>query len=290
MADPNKTLHHNRPGDFYVDSTCIDCDTCRSMLPRVFGRREEQASILEQPEGPEEGTRALMALLSCPTASIGTRKRHDLAAAFAGLPDPILPGVHHCGFHDEKSYGATSYLIVRPEGNVLVDVPRFTRRLLGRIEEMGGVDLIFLSHRDDVGDHEKWARHFGAERLMHEADIHDGIRGIERPLSGFEDHRLAPDLLVIPTPGHSRGSLCLLHRDEVLFSGDHLAYSVRLGHLHAFREYLWDSWERQIESVRRLLDHRFSWVLPGHGRRFRTAVEDMPAEIRRCLDWMIDVS
>lgn len=30
-------------------------------------------------------------------------------------------GVYHCGYHSEKSYGASSYLIVRAEGNILID-------------------------------------------------------------------------------------------------------------------------------------------------------------------------
>jgi hypothetical protein len=30
-------------------------------------------------------------------------------------------GVHHCGYHSEKSYGAASFLIVRPEGNIIID-------------------------------------------------------------------------------------------------------------------------------------------------------------------------
>lgn len=30
-------------------------------------------------------------------------------------------GVYHCGYHSEKAYGATSYHIVHPKGNILVD-------------------------------------------------------------------------------------------------------------------------------------------------------------------------
>ena len=44
--------------------------------------------------------------------------------------------------------------------------------------------------------------------------------------------------------------------------------------------------ERQIESVRKLRDRRFSWVLPGHGRRFHGSPELMPAAVDRCLAWM----
>ena len=35
---------------------------------------------------------------------------------------------------------------------------------------MGGVRYIFLTHRDDVADHAKWAAEFGAERIIHESE------------------------------------------------------------------------------------------------------------------------
>lgn len=45
-----------------------------------------------------------------------------------------LSDVFHCGFHSELSFGCASYLITRPEGNVLVDVPRYVPKLLKRIQ------------------------------------------------------------------------------------------------------------------------------------------------------------
>lgn len=72
----------------------------------------------------------------------------ELKEAQDGIPIPVpqCPGVYHCGFHSEKSFGATSYLIVRPEGNIMMDAPRFSPVLSRKFEEMGGVDTIVLSH------------------------------------------------------------------------------------------------------------------------------------------------
>ena len=39
-----------------------------------------------------------------------------------------------CCLHAELSFGGSSYLIQRPEGNVLVDVPRYNPKLLNRIK------------------------------------------------------------------------------------------------------------------------------------------------------------
>ena len=33
MANPKKRVPENVPGDFFVDSTCIDCDACRQIAP-----------------------------------------------------------------------------------------------------------------------------------------------------------------------------------------------------------------------------------------------------------------
>lgn len=49
-------------------------------------------------------------------------------------------GVYHLGWHSERSFSATSYLIVRPSGgNVMVDCPRFNPVLRKRLEDFGGV-------------------------------------------------------------------------------------------------------------------------------------------------------
>ena len=47
------------------------------------------------------------------------------------------------------------------------------------IQEMGGVQYIVLSHRDDVADHAKWAEHFPeAARIIHklEANSYQGTK------------------------------------------------------------------------------------------------------------------
>jgi hypothetical protein len=43
MADKNERFPENIPGAYYVDSTCIDCDLCRSLAPGVFVRDDEHA-------------------------------------------------------------------------------------------------------------------------------------------------------------------------------------------------------------------------------------------------------
>jgi glyoxylase-like metal-dependent hydrolase (beta-lactamase superfamily II) len=229
-----------------------------------------------------------MALVACPTASIGTISRRNAREGAAAFPSPVTDRVYFCGFTAETSFGAWSYLIVRTPaqgGNVLVDSPRFSAPLVRNIEAMGGVALMFLSHRDDIADHARFAAHFGCPRVMHEGDGAERL-GIERVTVGERRVRLDDDLLVIPTPGHTRGHQVLLDRDDVLFTGDHLAWSPERQALTAFRGACWYSWTEQTRSMQRLLDCRFEWVLPGHGRMHRAPAPDMRAHLRRCVDWM----
>lgn len=51
----------------YVDSTCIDCDACRWMVPDVFARVDGASAVVAQPSTPEARTAALQAVLTCPT-------------------------------------------------------------------------------------------------------------------------------------------------------------------------------------------------------------------------------
>lgn len=278
----------NAPGEFFVDSTCIDCDACRQIAPAVFSDRGDQSVVYHQPESAQELKRALMALVACPTASIGSATHRDAKPGVEGFPEHIVDDVCFCGFTAESSFGAWSYLIQRDAGrggNILVDSPRFTAPLVKRIEEMGGVSQMFLSHRDDIADHEKFASHFGCPRIMREEE---GVArlGIERVISGEEPVRIDDELTVIFTPGHTRGHQVLLYRERVLFTGDHLAWSPVRQTLTAFRDACWYSWPRQIESMRKLLGYEFEWVLPGHGRIGHGSAREMHEQLERCVDWM----
>ena len=291
MARTDRRLPHNAPGAFYVDSTCIDCDTCRWMAPGTFRRRAEQASVHTQPASAEERRRAAMALVSCPTSSIGVAPddadaRAAVEDAATALPDEIAPGVFHCGHHARSSFGAASYLVVRPEGNVLIDSPRFAAPLVRRIEALGGVRTMFLTHCDDVADHARFRAHFGCDRVLHEGDLTPDTKDVEIVLRGEGDVRLAADLLAIPTPGHTEGSACLLVADRYLFTGDHLAWSASLANLYAFRTACWFDWDVQTESMRRLAAHQFEWVLPGHGRRCTFPADEMQRRLGECIRWM----
>ncbi|MGB3787447.1 MAG: MBL fold metallo-hydrolase [Phormidesmis sp.] len=295
MANLKDRRDQNVAGDFYVDSSCIDCDTCRWVAPQIYSRADSQSIVHHQPTTESERVAALEALLACPTASIGTQdKPTDIRSVQQKFPLPIEDNVFYCGYHSKKSFGAASYFIQRTEGSVLIDSPRFTPPLVKRLEELGGVQYMYLTHRDDVADHQKFHDHFGAQRILHSDDITAETKGVEIQLSGTEPVAIDDDLLVIPQPGHSAGHTVLLYKQKYLFTGDHLAWSARLNQLYAFRDFCWDSWPKQIESMKKLAKYTqhysFEWVLPGHGRRFSATKGEMRDRMQTCINWMESVA
>jgi glyoxylase-like metal-dependent hydrolase (beta-lactamase superfamily II)/ferredoxin len=283
MANPHKRLGSNVPGNFYVDATCIDCDTCRQLAPTIFDEAGEYSTVVRQPCGAVEEVQAYQALLACPVGSIGTEQRDTIRwqAAKASFPLPLASAVFYCGFNSEKSFGANSFFVRHPDGNWLIDSPRFVKPLVEALERMDGMAYIFLSHEDDVADADRYARHFGAKRIIHRADA-QAVPDAEWVLDGTEAIPLAPEFLAIPVPGHTPGSQALLYRDEFLFTGDHLWWEPNSRQLGAPRQLVW-SHDRLVESIATLLHYRFEWVLAGHGDRIHLSADEMREQVRQLV-------
>jgi glyoxylase-like metal-dependent hydrolase (beta-lactamase superfamily II)/ferredoxin len=284
MANPNKRVPENVPGDFFVDETCIDCDACRQIAPSVFGEARDTSFVRAQPTNSTERRFALQALLACPTGSIGCRNGVDPKSVMEDFPLLIENSVFYCGFNSPKSYGGNSYFIRDPGGNWLIDSPKFIAPLVHRLELLGGIRYIFLTHRDDIADARKYARHFGSRRIIHRAEL-SAQPDAEVVLKSDQPEELSPGFLAIPTPGHTEGHSCLLF-DRFLFTGDHLAWDRDEKRLTAFRDYCWFSWTKQTESMDRLAKYPFEWILPGHGQRIHLSVADASREMRDLVNRM----
>lgn len=286
MADPKKRRSENVPGNFFVDSTCIDCGMCFWMGGDTFREENDMAAVYRQPTTEKELFEAAQSLVSCPVGSIGTEKPvAQIKAATESFPFSLTEDLFLTGFHSKKAYGATSYLLKHPSGNVMIDSPRFLSTLAKKIEAMGGIKTIFLTHLDDIGDHDLYHKHFGCDRVILSEDWNPGMGEMERKLETKETW-LAEDLKVIPVPGHTKGHAALLYKEKYLFTGDHLAWSREKKQLIAFRDALWYSWEVQKESMKSLRRYSFEWVLPGHGERYYTEKTSMKTELEKCIAWM----
>ena len=251
-------------------------------LPRRSAAARTTAPSSRQPATAEERRAALLALVACPVAAIGSRSKDGVAEAARAFPLPFAPGVLRCGYAAESSFGAASWLLLRPEGNVLVDSPRYAAPLLARLRALGGVRTMFLTHRDDVADHARWREALGCERVLHARDVSGRTREVERRLEGDAPIPLGAGLLAIPVPGHTAGSCALLADATYLFTGDHL-WGDAGGRLGASASVCWWDWDAQRASIARLAQHRFEWVLPGHGRPWRAPSADAAVEAVRAL-------
>jgi glyoxylase-like metal-dependent hydrolase (beta-lactamase superfamily II)/ferredoxin len=284
MADPKKRLDTNVPGNFFVDATCINCDTCRQLAPRSFEEVGEFSAVTMQPEGDDRLHQAYQALLACPVGSIGTERsnKRRLQGAMASFPLLLEGGVFYCGFNSEKSFGANSYFIRHSEGNWLVDSPRYIKHLVDAIGRMGGLRYIFLTHEDDVADAARYAARFGATRIIHRADA-GAMPEAEWIVDGIDIIPLIEQFNLIPVPGHTAGSSALLYDERFLFTGDHLWWEPETRSLESPRRLVWRS-RAMLQSIEKLLDYRFEWVLPGHGDRVKLTAEDMRRQLRLLVD------
>lgn len=290
-------------------------ETPHSKAPPVLPGSHEPGAptgVLRQPRDLQEFLQARVAAAACPFGAI------KLNRPSAGLPSGALGSPWHdwprrlednvwvLGHPAPRNYGALAYFIELPGGGVLVDLPKPSEEMFHWLEQHGGVRWLFLTHRDHMQHHDEFAARFpGCRRVMAAADA--GASDMEVKLGSgrgpvlldgtpLAQEALADtELAVIPQPGHTRGTQCLLYRGHFFFTGDHLWYSRSLGHIAAHRPQCWWNWEEQCASVLRLVEwaragwFRFTWILPGHGdwHRFEDAAGPaMSVSLERGLEWM----
>lgn len=284
MANQQKRLDSNVAGNFFVDSTCIDCDTCRQLAPKSFEEVGDYSAVTTQPGTELELHQAYQALLACPVGSIGTEHSQapHLRTAMDSFPLRIEGPVYYCGFNSEKSFGANSFLVRHSDGNWLIDSPRYIRHLVEAFERMGGLRYIFLTHEDDVADAAKYAKQFGATRIIHRADA-EAMPDAERMVDGHEAVQLTPRFQLIPVPGHTPGSCALLYDERFLFSGDHLWWEPASQQLGSPKRLVWNQ-AALVRSIERLLAHRFEWVLAGHGDRIHLDLDTMHQKLTALIE------
>ncbi len=287
MARPDARHPDNIDGDWYADTRCIDCDVARHYAPDLIAADDDGLSVvIRQPVSESDEAALWRAAVACPTQSIGTISRRRPPAGV--FPWELTDGVYLCGHNDRSSFGAHSYLVVRPDGNLLVDSPRWSRRLADSIAELGGVDHVLLTHRDDVADADRYAERFGARVWIHRDDAAAAPSATD-VVDGTDIVEVTDGVRILPVPGHTRGSVVFHVDDRLLLTGDSLYLNPKRNHLDVFGGATWYSWDELTASMERLAGQaRFEWVLPGHGKWGRGDPDDLHAQLVQLAADMAD--
>jgi len=218
--------------------------------------------IVSQPVTPEQEAAMWRAAAACPTKSIGNLEQPVEPAGI--FPHPLTDGVFALGNNALSSFAAHSFLVSRPEGNLMIDSPRFTRRLAASVDDLGGVAHVLLTHRDDVADYERWAERYHA-RVWIGADDADAAP-LATDLTGNDGVTvIAPGVLSIPAPGHTLGHVVYHIDDRLLFTGDTLHWNHRRAELDVFPNQTFHSWEVLADTMDRLAALNVEWIFAGHG-------------------------
>ena len=138
--------------------------------------------------------------------------------------------------------GVTShaYLLTKDQGNVLFYSSGVTRDY-DAMESLGGLAWQYLSHRDEAGPPlAEIKRRFGSQLCCHRLEEKAISRFVAVDCLFDEREVVLENIEVIPTPGHTDGSVCFLVTSEqggrYLFTGDtiymnHGTWEVRINRL-----------------------------------------------------------
>ncbi|AXL88824.1 MBL fold metallo-hydrolase [Streptomyces sp. CB09001] len=264
-------------GLWRVDGRCIDCDVARQLAPGNTAQRDGTTVVTRQPRTADEEAGLWRAALACPVAAV--RPPREATAPTGLLPSRIEDEVYLCGYNSKETFGANAYFVRRPEGNLLIDAPRFSRAVAARYEELGGVSRILVTHRDHVPHVARYAQHFGAPVWIHEGDSASAPFATEI-LRGSAPETVQRGVVALPVTGHTPGSTVYLVDDRFCFTGDTLYWSRDQEDLEVFETVVWHSRQELLESVRRMAAQaRFEWVLPGHGDRRRLPADEMTTRL-----------
>ena len=218
-------LEDNADGVLFVNEKCINCAACSHFAPDVFERAPSDGHhvVYAQPDPKDiaQLDRARAALSACPVAAIrveNSAKQNHASKAAGGSGDKLsqedeelakllainpkvngleLPfprplfdeydtGVSFIGSHNDKSFGATPYLVKGKAHDgrivsVMIDTPKFSPASVRTVQSLlddddednsPGPDYLFLTHVDDTAHHLKWREEFPSlKRVFHSGDL-----------------------------------------------------------------------------------------------------------------------
>lgn len=166
----------------------------------------------------------------------------------------IKPNIWQFTFN---KFGSHVYLIKLKEKNILIDTssPENKSQLKNYLEELGipNIHIVILTHKH-------WD-HIGNPDLFPNAKIYASKLDFpEEKIINIHELKI-PEFQIIETPGHSKGSFCILY-EEILFSGDTIFHHGTIG-----RTDLPGSSEIEMKnSLSKIKKLNYKILCPGHGQ------------------------
>ena len=121
------------------------------------------------------------------------------------------PGLNGIGAEPSFAIGQRALLVQATGGNVLWDcISLLDDEIAGRVEELGGIAAISISHPHYYSSMVEWAEAFDAPIYLHAADREWVMRPSDRVVFWEEERReLGPGLTLVRCGGHYEGGTVL---------------------------------------------------------------------------------
>lgn len=167
-------------------------------------------------------------------------------------------------FYDEL---VGTYLIHGEDRLILLDLPSYSKEIESYLLSFKKPLSAILSHGScGISDGAIWQKNIGLKIYLHKQDKDNKWLKIMPDVLFEESPEFGDDLEIIHTPGHTSGSVCVLHKPtKTLFTGDTFSGN-RDGSVRNFMQDPDASGDLQIRltSCKKLLGFEFDTVLPFH--------------------------
>lgn len=186
---------------------------------------------------------------------------------------------------NRETLGGTAYFLKSKSGNILIDSPAWIPENQQFLNERGGIQYLFLTHRTGKGSVKTIQQTFNCSIVVQEQEAYL-LPGL--PLTPFQhDYSLGDDVRIFWTPGHSPGSACLYYSGwgGVLFTGRHLLPDTQ-GIPKPLKVAKTFHWPRQLRHTQRILENftpeTLHYLCPGANTGFlrgKKVIEDAYAKL-----------